>query len=673
MIRGNTPWHPLVTAEISWKENDSPYSSRFDDYYYSSEDGWEESHYVFLRGNQLAQRMSSHAHPSFCIVETGFGTGLNFLLTWKLWQELPQPRPRLHFISVEKYPLTKDDLHRALGTWPALEELAGQLVAQYPLPLAGQHRIELEDGAVILDLWWEDAQDALSELASYGQHSIDAWYLDGFSPNRNQKMWTDEIFHCIADLSREGATFATFTAAGDVRRALLGAGFHVSKTPGFGKKRECMHGVLTRERTTTPVGERPGSTPWDICSSTPSAPHSALVIGAGIAGCTAAAALARRGIKVCILDSGTVANAGSGNDQGVLYTRLSRKHSPLSDFSLQSYLFALRFYRQLLTSGKLREGIDGALCGSFHQSDKIEEMAAMDSLLQSVPDLAQMLPASAANEILGIEQEKSGFWYPKSGWMHPAAVCHTLLEHKNIQLLENTGPITLKPTNNGWAAVSDGQVVAEAACVVLATGTATTGMYGLDWLPLQAIRGQTSTLPANDNTHALRAVLCHSGYISPARMGKHCMGATFNIKDEDGEIRALDHRKNLDALGAAIPSWQDELARLDEQRMAGRVGYRCASPDYLPLVGAVPNRTLFLQNYAPLRKNARQTIACAGEFMPGLFLSTGHGSRGLTSTPLAAEILASTICGEPAPLSRELNRAISPARFIIRDLRRKNT
>jgi len=390
------------------------------------------------------------------------------------------------------------------------------------------HRIVLDGGAVILDLWWEHAQDALSELASYGQSSVDAWYLDGFSPNRNREMWTDKIFHCIADLSREGATFATFTAAGDVRRALLNAGFQVTKRPGFGKKRECIHGVLKKGRTTTPITARPDSTPWDICSSAPTTPHSVLVIGAGIAGCTAAAALARRG------------------------------HSPLSDFSLQSYLFALRFYQQLLTSGNLKEGADGALCGSFHQSNKIEEMAAMELLLQSVPDLAQVLSARAANDILGVKQD--------------------LLEHENIQLLENTGPVALQPRNAGWAAVSGGQVMAEAACAVVATGTASTGMCELDWLPLQAIRGQTTTLAASENTHALRAVLCHSGYISPARTGEHCIGATFDIKDEERNIRALDHRKNLDALGAAVPNWQNELAGMDEQLMSGRVGYRCASP-----------------------------------------------------------------------------------------------
>ncbi|MBE9538728.1 MAG: bifunctional tRNA (5-methylaminomethyl-2-thiouridine)(34)-methyltransferase MnmD/FAD-dependent 5-carboxymethylaminomethyl-2-thiouridine(34) oxidoreductase MnmC [Proteobacteria bacterium] len=673
MIRGNSSWQPLATAQVSWRESGAPHSHRFDDYYYSSEDGSEESQYVFLRGNQLQQRFAAHRHPTFCIVETGFGTGLNFLLTWKLWQQQAQPRPRLHFISIEKYPLAKSDMQRALAAWPELAELAKALLTNYPEPLAGQHRLLLEDGAVILDLWWEDAEDALSELVSYETSTVDAWYLDGFSPGRNQAMWSAEIFQLMADNSRTGATFASFTAVGDVRRALLAAGFQVSKSPGFGKKRECIYGVLEEKvKCTTPPPKSTGITPWDIRSINPAYPQSALVIGAGIAGCTVAAALARRNIKVTILERGQVANAGSGNDQGVLYTRLSRKHSPLSDFSLQSYSFSLRYYQQLFAAQRLREGVDGALCGSFHQSDNLDELACMAELLQSVPNLAQVLSAQEANTILAIEQEKGGYWYPGSGWLRPASVCHAVLQHPNIHLIENTGELVLKQLNEGWAAMSGTQVLAQAHCAILATGTATASLCGLDWLPLQAIRGQTSTLPATQNSRTLRAALCHKGYISPARLGNHCIGASFDVRDDDKNLRGDDHRKNLDNLGAAVPAWRSELAALNEQHIGGRVGYRCASPDYLPLVGPVPQRELFLQSYAALRKNARQTIPCAGEFLPGLYMSTGHGSRGLTSTPLAAEILASTICGEALPLSRELHRAISPARFIIRELKRKN-
>ena len=129
-----------------------------------------------------------------------------------------------------------------------------------------------------------------------------------------------------------------------------------------------------------------------------------------------------------------------------------------------------------------------------------------------------------------------------------------------------------------------------------------------------------------------------------------------------------DHQGNLSALARAVPAWQGILAQQDPAALRGRVGFRCASPDYLPLVGPVPDRAAFLRDFAGLRSNARQVIALRGQYLPGLFLSTAHGSRGLTSTPLAAELLASQICAEPPPLSRELGRALAPARFIIRDL-----
>jgi tRNA 5-methylaminomethyl-2-thiouridine biosynthesis bifunctional protein len=394
------------------------------------------------------------------------------------------------------------------------------------------------------------------------------------------------------------------------------------------------------------------------------------LIGAGLAGCTTAAALARRGIEVTVLERETLAAGGSGNDQGVMYTRLSTKHSHLSDFSLQSFLFANRLYQQMMSEASIRDGVDGALCGSFHQSDKPAEMADIAFQLKSVPDVARVLSASQASSELGIEQSMPGYWFPGSGWMRPSAVCRALLRSPLIQLIENTGEVRLEQRNGGWAALSDTGLIGEAQCVVLATGTATKQITGLEWLPLQAIRGQTTSLPSNQEFGSLKGALCHKGYIAPARLGQHCIGATFDIKDEDFSLRTADHQWNLDTLADAVPAWQSALAELDAHDLTGRVGYRCATPDYLPLVGAVPEKSLFMQNYAALRKNAKQAIACTGEFVNGLYVSTGHGSRGLTSTPLAAEVVASLICGEPLPLSRELFRAISPARFLIRELKR---
>jgi tRNA 5-methylaminomethyl-2-thiouridine biosynthesis bifunctional protein len=669
MNRDNTPWGPLAAAEVTWKADNCPSSDHFDDFYYSSADGVEESHYVFLEGNKLAQRWPSHPHPSFCIVETGFGSGLNFLLTWQLWRNQAEPRPQLHYISIENRPINRSDIAQAQQSWPELKDLATALLECYPAPIPGQHRTLLDDGRVILDLWWEDAQESLAELASYGHQQVDAWYLDGFTPSRNPDIWTNEIFTSLAQLSRPRASFATFTAASEVRRGLQKVGFEVSKRPGYGKKRECMHGVI--EQLSPPsISGKSNTVPWDITLDIAPRPPSVLVIGAGLAGCTTAAALAKRGIKVTVLERQSMAGAGSGNDQGVLYTRLSTKHSHLSDFSLQSFLFANRVYQQMLSEALIRDGVDGALCGTFHQSHKTAEMTAIASVLQSIPDVASVFNPTEANSVLGIEQSMSGYWFPGSGWMRPSAICQALLQHPLIELIEHTGEIRLEQNKGGWGAFSDTKQIGEAQCVVLATGTATTQFTGLDWLPLQAIRGQTTNLPSGQAFGSLRGALCHKGYIAPAREGQHCIGATFDIKDEDINLRTSDHQWNLDILASAVPAWQQALDEIEVKSLTGRVGYRCASPDYLPLVGPVPDKSSFMKNYAALRKNAKQAIACTGDFVNGLYLSTGHGSRGLTSTPLAAEVLASLICGEPLPLSRELYRAISPARFLIRELKR---
>ena len=249
-------------------------------------------------------------------------------------------------------------------------------------------------------------------------------------------------------------------------------------------------------------------------------------------------------------------------------------------------------------------------------------------------------------------------------------VCRALLDNPAIALIENCTEIELEAVDNGWQALAGGEALASADCAIVATGTAANSPQDLSWLPLQAIRGQTTDLPSDAALGKLRAGLCHTGYISPARHEHHCIGATFDLRSQDPALRIEDHQRNLQALAAAVPVLADSLNAIDPRSLGGRVSYRCASPDYLPLVGPAPDYPAFLHTYRGLRKNARQTIAKQGNYMPGLFVTAGHGSRGLTSTPLSAEVLASQLCGELPPLSRELNRAIAPARFLIRKLSR---
>ncbi|QFU75475.1 bifunctional tRNA (5-methylaminomethyl-2-thiouridine)(34)-methyltransferase MnmD/FAD-dependent 5-carboxymethylaminomethyl-2-thiouridine(34) oxidoreductase MnmC [Halioglobus maricola] len=674
MNRENTPWAPVTPAQLEWTDEGDPLSSTFGDVYYSREDGIAESTHVFLEGNKLAERLVNGDRGSFCIGETGFGTGLNFLLTWQLWRGLPQPRPRLHYVSVEMFPLLRADLERALATWPSLAPLAESLLAHWPDLLPGQHRVILDDGQVTLDLWWEDVAAALPDIASTGP-SIDAWFLDGFAPACNEAMWRPELYRAIAAASRQGASFATFTAAGHVRRGLQDCGFQVEKAPGFGHKRECLRGSLAHA-VEAPTHDY---TPWDLPRKSPHellnpspqlTPKTALVIGAGLAGCSTAAALARRGLVVKVLDAGALAGEASGNEQGILYTRLSRRHSVLTDFALQSFTCAAALYRGLFANGRLCAGVDGELCGSFHQQSDADERALLAEQLKSLPQLAAVLEPEEAESLLGVRPREGGYWFPASGWLRPPSVCTALLDHPNIQLIEHCGALSLVRELDHWTARNGQEAIATGSLAIICTGTAASRFEGLEWLPTQAIRGQTSHLPANSQFDTLRAGFCHEGYIAPARNGEHCIGATFNLKDSETSLRHDDHRQNLERLASAVPRWRELIAAIDVEHISGRVGFRCASPDYLPIAGPVPARDAFLHDYAGLRKNAKQTIPALGSYMTDLYVNTAHGSRGLSSTPLVAEILASQICEEPIPMSRELQRALSPARFLVRDLAR---
>ena len=393
-----------------------------------------------------------------------------------------------------------------------------------------------------------------------------------------------------------------------------------------------------------------------------------LVLGAGLAGATAAAALAARGIPVTVLECNAVASGASANGQGVLYTRLPSQHSDLTDFALQSYLHATALYRSLMASGVLESPADGDLCGAFMQAKETADLDQLEKVLAQVPELATVLTPEAATAYLGVAPSTAGLWLPGSGWLNPPRLCQKLLQHPLIEVCEQTGAITLHRNDGRWCAMQGEKTIATAPCAVVTTGIETLRQPELDWLPLQPVRGQTTVVPANESSSTLRAVLCHHGYIAPADAGAHCIGATFGPGDTSTRVVDEEHRANLGHLAGAVPTWQPWLEKLNVNTLTGTARLRCASNDYLPVVGQVPCRTSFLERYAGLRKKGRQVIDERGDYLPGLYVSTGHGSRGLTSTPLSAELLASRICLEVGPLSRKLCRALSPGRFIIRDL-----
>ena len=235
-------------ANIQWQQSinskDTPYSIDFDDIYFSTDDGLQETEYVFIEHNQLKQRFKALSGNTFCIAETGFGTGLNFLVVASHWLALAPITAKLRFISIEKHPLRLDDLIKVLEAWPQFSEIANAIISQYAQLKTGCNHFIFANNRIELQLYVGDVVEVLLSLQIADETSVNAWLLDGFAPAKNAEMWSVGTLQQMARISSKGTTFATFTSAGTVRRNLEAIGFYVEKHSGYGKKREMLAGYF---------------------------------------------------------------------------------------------------------------------------------------------------------------------------------------------------------------------------------------------------------------------------------------------------------------------------------------------------------------------------------------------------------------------------------------------
>lgn len=660
--RGNSPWRPAEHPDLGWRDG-VPHARAFDDIYYSTTDGLGESRHVFLQGSNIQDQLGS---DSLVVAETGFGTGLNFLLLLQAWCETApgrSPHAHLHYIGLEAQPLKVEQLRQAQGKWTELAPFADRLRADWPGAVPGCHRLQWRDWGVTLDLWWEDALGALQDLASRNRRYVNVWFLDGFAPARNSGLWSQALFDTMAELSQPDAHIATFTAAGDVRRGLEKAGFQVQKRPGFGSKRESLQGQYV-QGAVRPKKWR--STPWDLAPSL-NPPATGLVLGAGLAGCFVARALADRGIAVTVLDSATVASGGSSNLQGMTYTRPSRRHSPLTDFSLASYLHACRLYSRLL-GRELKTGRDGELSGYLQITD---DARTLDYLAQFTDTNLpfRVLSAEAASAALGAHLVSQAYFFPQAAWLNPRAVCEERLRHPLIEVHENLDNCRIKQQPGAWQVRTASGANHQADVLIACAGHTLSQFPETNWLPLQAIRGQTTHVKATPTSSALRTAFCHDGYFPPPRLGIHCMGASYGPNDESLEERVLEHTQNLDKLAALLP---DLNLATHTGGLVGHVALRCTTTDYLPVAGPVPDKQLFNRHFSKWRTRKTQFIDHPCPVLPGLYVLSGLGSRGLTAAPLAAEVIVSELLQEPSPVPRYLQQALAPARFLKRAIVKGN-
>ena len=645
---------PLQQAQLKWLD-DLPSSELFEDIYFNSDGGIEETRHVFLQANALEPRFAAPETTPFVVAETGFGTGLNFLCCRELWLQQAPPQRQLHYLSCEKYPLSPADLKRALAAFPEFDEGCTQLIRGYPQPVAGFYTLEFDGGRILLTLLLGDALQMLPQLDA----CVDAWFLDGFAPACNPDLWNEQLFSEIARLSQPGTTFATFTVAGLVRRGLKEAGFEVNKCPGFGRKREMLSGRMLL----APFDSAPVDTPiWFQRPARAITAEPIIVIGAGIAGASTAHALASQGFSVIVLERHAApAQEGSGNPQGALYAKLPASPTAHSSF----HLSGLMHTSALLASLNADQPELGQCCGVLQLALTDKEQARQRQVIESAayPDsLVQAVNVDEASELAGQATGSGGLFFPTAGWIAPAQLCQRLLSHPNIECRFDTPVTALKRHQGRWHLGGTGL---DAEQVVVCCASQATELAPLAHLPLKPIRGQTSQSTLPDVLPALKTVVCGEGYISPPVHEQYCFGASFMLNDNDDQVRQAEHQHNLNILQRALP----ELgAALTAQPLTGRVAFRCSTPDYLPLAGAVPDHAAFLETYAKLRDDARWPFTARPPLLRGLFINVGHGSKGLLSGPICGQMIAALISGSPLPLSAEQTRILNPARFMVKGL-----
>lgn len=625
----------LQPARLERVAYGTPYSAAFDDVYHSALGGPAQARHVFLGGNELPQRWQGK--DRFVILETGFGTGLNFLATWQAWRDDAQRCRRLHFISFEKHPFTPADLAACQQAWPEFAELAAELQQKWPPLVPGMHRLHLDQGRVILTLTFGDAATQVRTVDA----SVDAFFLDGFSPPKNPELWSPHFCKGLARLTAPGATLATWSVAGHIRQALQEAEFEVAKRPGFAGKRQMLSGRFRSQRPNRHA---------------PPAERHAIVIGAGIAGSTAAHALASAGWRVTVLEQASgPATGASSNLAGVLRPLPSADDNRLSRLTRAGYLAT----RALLE--RLPE-VRWDACGVMHLGREPIHEAQQRRAVEQLgwpPEVLQFIDRDDASRRLGWPVDTGGWWFPNGGWVRPSSLCQAALAAfpEHIAVRYDSAVDRLNRTPDGWQALAaDGKVLAEAPVLIMASGHAAPRFAQFAWLPQRAARGQVSHLPASA-TPDLPHVVCKLGYATPAIDGLRLIGATLQSGDPDTALRAIDHQENLARLNLSLPGFAQDI---DLSSLAGRVGFRPMSPDRLPIVGQLPDPAAAGPN-ARLHSLPRQ---------PGLWCVQGYGARGIVWSALMADLLVSRLEGEPLPLENDLVDAVDPGRFLLAPRRR---
>lgn len=671
------PDQPIIQQSLSFQANGAPFNDQFNDIYFDLETGCQQSNEVFIQANNIYQRLLQ-LPATFTIAETGFGTGLNFLLTLQAYQKAIKDitakknrdiLPKLTFISVEKYPLSASQLLSSLSLIPSLAPFYQLLLDKYPTNFDQPFTAYFFDGLVELKVIFSDAQQGLSQLPTNKQGLVDAWFLDGFSPAKNPDMWTKSLFEQVARLSKPQATLATFTVAGFVKRYLQHVGFRVCKKPLSGKKEQLMFAQFQQN----PYSFQPITRGYQLRPFI-TKPQHVSIIGGGIASACAAYALTKQGIKVTLYcQESKVAQGASSNAIGALYPLLHQQKDDISEFYQQAFWHAKALYQQLLEDGYY---FSHDWCGLLEVAYKESLHTRQNILVRNKvwpQALIHQVSQQQASNIAKIPLNNGGLFMPNSGWIAPQELVQQLFNAAN-----DTNRLRIKPStkveslsqlsDKTWKMhTNNGDISAE--ILIICGGAESIKLNIISSLPLTSTRGQVTVMQSHKNIAPLATVICHKGYLTPANsMNQHCIGATFDKNSFDTNIRKEDDLFNLSLLEKCLP----EVPKWSSSDIfSAKARLRCMTPDHIPMVGAMPDINKFKTTYPHLAKDKNWKYTTPAPILENLYLITGLGARGLCTAPLLADILLADLSGTPYPVDNKLLFNLNPNRFIIRDIIRR--
>jgi tRNA 5-methylaminomethyl-2-thiouridine biosynthesis bifunctional protein len=581
--------------QLYFAEDGTPRSARFGDIYYSPQDGLSESRAVFLQGCGLPDAWKAGGH--FSVLELGFGTGLNIAALIQVWLGNRPASGHLHIFSIEGFLMTADAAGAALANWPELDAFREALLAQWPKSRHGFHHMDFPHWGISVTVALMDVREALNAWGG----AADAIFLDGFSPALNPDMWSEDVFHLIANHSRPGARLATFTVAGFVRRGLQAAGFAVEKRPGFGRKRERLEAVF------------PGAFPAEASSKR------IAVIGAGIAGASVAYHAARLGIKADIFEATGPGAGASGNPAALVTPRLDAGDPVIAGLFADAHAYATELYS--------REWPDSVVANAVCHCESQPRDAARFDRLVSQPVFAKGALSRFGKGDAAEVPEAAGLIMRDAMTVAPATVLKGFLAGKTV-IVDAVADVTSQEDGVHVRTASGRRHVYDAVVVACGDGVFDLGSVAADY-QLRPVRGQVEAVSSDMKPEC---GVSWGGYLAPSRDG-FVFGATHDRDDRDTAPREIDRERNLEGLRTHLPQVANDL---QGKAISSRASVRVTTRDHLPL---------------------------AGEIGPGIHALTGLGARGFCLAPLLARDIVARISGAPSCLPATVGRRLTSSRL----------